>query len=477
MPLASEGSRAVDTRRGRRLGGCPSQSAPPRAPAVNGAPEHRLTTRNAASSILTVLGVVVALRLGRDFLMPVALAALLGFWLSPVVARLERWRLPCAGAVLPMTTLLGAVVVSGGWYAGRQLSALPENLPTYRANLLTKLQTIRRPLGALERVGRVFDEVEREISGAAPQAVVVERAGGLALATGLAAPLVAPMGTAAAVAILVLFSLLERDSLRDRMLAIVGGDDLAAATSAIDDATFRLSRYLGAQSLLCAAHGILVGAGLFALGVPTAWLFGLLAGLLRFVPYLGPWVAAALPVTVSIAAFPGWLPHAFVPTSARARCGRGGGHPARGGGAREPVPGLGRRRATGAAPNQRRARTRRRGRRQARGDARNLRSDPRRERRPARSASWTSRRGSRRHRQRGGAHAALARVPAGGERAAHRSGEPPGRRVRRLHQRAVGARLAGSDPLRGTSNGRSCCVSTSARQPRAAKLRLAVAGS
>jgi len=264
------------------------------------------------ASIVSVVTVVAALYLGRDFLIPVALAVLLGFWLSPVVGRVERVGLPRVASVLLVTTFVGVLLLGGGWLAGSQLAELPPQLPVYRENLLQKVRAMRGPLGALERAGRVLDEVEHELDRgqrrASTTVEVVERPSPLAAVSALVGPLVAPLATAAAVAVLVIFLLLQREDLRDRLLAILGQRDLTATTDAIDDATARLSRYLGAQSLLCAAHGVLVGLGLFAIGIPGAWLWGLAAGLLRFIPYLGPWLAAAFPIAVSIAAFPGWSP-------------------------------------------------------------------------------------------------------------------------------------------------------------------------
>jgi hypothetical protein len=125
---------------------------------------------------------------------------------------------------------------------------------------------------------------------------------------GLVGPLLVPLGTAAAVVVLTIFLLLAREDLRDRALRLAGADDLTRTTHAIDDAAQRLSRFLGAQSLLCAAHGAMVAAGLAAIGIPGALLWGALGGLLRFIPYVGPWIAAALPIALSLAAFPGWWP-------------------------------------------------------------------------------------------------------------------------------------------------------------------------
>jgi hypothetical protein len=125
-------------------------------------------------------------------------------------------------------------------------------------------------------------------------------------AIALIAPLLRPLGVMGIVIVLALFLLLEREELRDRMIWLIGARDLSLTTQALDDAAQRVTRYLAMQSLVCAIHGTAVAAGLALIGVPGAVLWGALAAALRFLPYFGPWIAAALPILVSIAAFHGW---------------------------------------------------------------------------------------------------------------------------------------------------------------------------
>jgi len=122
----------------------------------------------------------------------------------------------------------------------------------------------------------------------------------------LLTPLASPLGTAGLVAVLALFMLLDHEELRDRMLWLTGAGDLTLTTHAIHDAAQRVSRYLGMQSLICGIQGLAVGLGLAAIGVPGAVLWGALAAVLRFLPYFGPWLAAAGPIALALAAFPGW---------------------------------------------------------------------------------------------------------------------------------------------------------------------------
>jgi len=261
------------------------------------------------SSLAIVVLAVLALHHGREFLIPLALASLLGFWLTPVVSRVERWGVGRIAAVVLVTLLVAAVIAGAGWTVASQVPAVEAQLPEYRQNLLGKVRDLRGVVGMLERAGRLGDELERELESPPrekPPDVVVERPAPLGGTATLLRPLLAPAATAAAVAILVIFLLVQREDLRDRLLALIGESDLTTATDAIDDASTRLSRYLLMQSAICATYGLLAALGLFAIGIPGAWLWGLASGMLRLIPYLGPWLGATLPIAVSIAAFPGW---------------------------------------------------------------------------------------------------------------------------------------------------------------------------
>ena len=119
-------------------------------------------------------------------------------------------------------------------------------------------------------------------------------------------PLVAPIATAGLVVVFVIFMLLQREDLRDRIIRLVGASDVARATEAMDDAAKRISRYLLMQLVINVLYGIPVGIGLYFIGVPNPILWGLLATVLRFIPYLGPVIAALFPIALSFAVAPGW---------------------------------------------------------------------------------------------------------------------------------------------------------------------------
>ena len=123
----------------------------------------------------------------------------------------------------------------------------------------------------------------------------------------LIAPLLGPLGTAALVVLLVIFMLLRREDLRRRLIRLIGKGRISAATHAMDDAGARVFRYLLMQLLVNVSYGIPVAIGLYFIGVPNAVLWGACATVLRFIPYIGPWIAAAIPVALSLAVSPSWM--------------------------------------------------------------------------------------------------------------------------------------------------------------------------
>ena len=267
--------------------------------------------RTDLASLLTAVTCIAALYFGRAILMPLALALLVSFAMAPLVRKLERLRLGRAPAVIAVCLGIGAVAIGVGWVVGQQAGRLADEIPQYRTILREKVRELRGPIaalsGAAEEITRLGDAIEPATRGDATQKVeVIERRGVLGTVGEMLAPLLGPLGTAGLVAVLALFMLLEREELRDRMIWLIGARDLSLTTRALDDATTRVSRYLAMQSLVCSIQGVAVAIGLLAIGVPGAALWGALAAALRFVPYFGPWIAAALPITLSLVAFHGW---------------------------------------------------------------------------------------------------------------------------------------------------------------------------
>ena len=275
------------------------------------------------SPLLTLVGLVLTvgcLYWAQAFLIPVALAVLLTYLLSPVVTWLERRGLPGVAAVLSVVTM--AFVALGGlaWVLALQMSSLGAELPQYRDNIRQKIADVRL-LGrgsGLERAQKTVEgaagEAKRDVERGTPSSdrlpkptpVVIQYERGLWNLPVTLGPWLEPLGGAGLVVVLVPFMLLSRQDLRNRVVRLFGFGRLALTTRALDEANARVSRFLLSQTALNASFSVLATAGLFLLGVPYALLFGLLGGALRFIPYVGPWVGALLPIGVSLAVFPGW---------------------------------------------------------------------------------------------------------------------------------------------------------------------------
>jgi predicted PurR-regulated permease PerM len=251
-------------------------------------------------------------------LIPLALAVLLTFLLSPVVSTLQRRGLGRVPSVL-VTVLLALSILGGiGWTLTRQLVTLADELPRYSLNIHHRIADLRGASkgGSVEKVQKTVEDVVGEIQKTdtlgvtrqKPIAVVLEPPSVLArLPTLLQA-----LASALAVTVLMIFMLLERRELRDRLILLIGYRRMTVTTRALDEAGARISRYLLMQSIINGSFGVAVGLGLFLIGVPYAVTWGSLAAALRFIPYVGAFIAALLPLAVSLAVFPGWLQPALV---------------------------------------------------------------------------------------------------------------------------------------------------------------------
>lgn len=285
----------------------------------------------AQSPVFTAGGIFLALAalyFGRDIFVPFALAILLAFALAPLVDALRSFKVPRIAAVLLAVSL--AVLVIGGvsLLVGGQLVELASSVPSYKQTISTKLRSLRSlglGEGALEQVTHTVEDLSRELTNDQPPTtqqptasgqreprrpvpVVIERPEmrPLEVLTTIVGPLIAPLATAGIVIVFVIFVLIERTDLRDRFIRLVGHGDLQKSTRALDDAAERVSRYLLMQLVVNICYGIPVGIGLYLIGVPNALLWGLLATVLRFIPYLGPFLATLFPAVLAFAIDPGW---------------------------------------------------------------------------------------------------------------------------------------------------------------------------
>jgi predicted PurR-regulated permease PerM len=297
--------------------------------------------------LLIITLIVVTLYLAADILIPIALAVLLGFVLTPIVSRLERWHLGRVPSVLAVVVLLFMAIIGFGAVVGSQLGDLAENLPTYQRNIHTKIQTLRTATssagdrGALKQATDAFRDLQQELekatageqpappaAGAAPAAppsgttsgttaspprrepvpVRLDQsdAGVFDLVQRVLGPAMTPIATAGMVLVFTIFMLLQREDLRDRLIRLVGSGDLSRTTEAMNDAGERVSRYLLMQVVVNVTYGVPIGIGLWLLGVPNPLLWGLMATVLRFIPFLGPVIASAFPILLSFAVDTGW---------------------------------------------------------------------------------------------------------------------------------------------------------------------------
>jgi predicted PurR-regulated permease PerM len=249
-----------------------------------------------------------------------------------LVNRLRQWRLPRIAAVLVAVTLAFVLIAGIAFVVGRQLVQLANNLPSYQSTITEKIRSLQASApggGIVDKVTTTIKDVSKEISGEQPPDVSPAQTPGARLGSGTAqepvtvrleapqakpleiiqtvvGPLLAPLATAGLVVIFVIFVLLEREDLRDRFIKLAGAGDLQKSTQAINDAAARVSRYLLMQLVVNLTYGIPIGAALYFIGVPNALLWGLLAAVLRFIPYLGPFLAALFPIALAVAVDPGW---------------------------------------------------------------------------------------------------------------------------------------------------------------------------
>ncbi len=307
---------------------------PPAAVGSSGAPD--------ASRAVTLFVMVVAiLYFGREVLVPVTLALLLAFLLAPLVELLRHLRIGrVASVLLGVIVALGVVMAIGG-VIGEQIADLSTDIPKYVGTVEGKVSTLRHyTVGRLSRLAESIGPHEggghAVPHGAAPgeaatqaaapptqtPAAAAEASGPtpstdassapssgtspLALAERYLAPVLSPLATFGIVFVVAVFALLQREDLRDRLIRLVGSDDLHRTTVAIDDGGRRLSRYFLAQLSVNASFGVVIGLGLLVIGVPNPVLWAILSALLRFVPYVGSFISAVLPMALAAAVEPGW---------------------------------------------------------------------------------------------------------------------------------------------------------------------------
>ena len=283
-----------------------------------------------AIAILAVI-IITTLYFGREIFVPIALAVLLSFVLAPLVGLLQRLRAPRGLAVVSVVITAFALIFAMGSLLATQLTQLAGDLPRYESTISEKIQSFRETTagrGTLERASGMLKDLSKELdkpkdaasslgpgsilaktpAPLAPVPVEVRQPdpGALESLRSLISPLLHPLATTGIIIIFVIFILLQREDLRNRLIRLAGSRDLQRTTAALDDAAGRLSRLFLIQLLLNGTFGIVIGAGLWLIGIPSAILWGILAAVLRFVPYIGAVIAAAFPLVLAVAVDPSW---------------------------------------------------------------------------------------------------------------------------------------------------------------------------
>jgi len=321
--------------------------------------------------LVVMITVIAALFVAKEILLPIALAVLLSFLLTPLANRIERWRVPRIPSVLIVVGFAFSILAVLGWVVTSQLIELSRELPTHQGRIIAKIKSVTPTSPTFDRISETVQAVGDQISGgdskdalesksgsdelpvgqseaaladatdnekddaqsaesvspksaleaiADPQAATNQRKKENAVEVKVVSmppspltqvqtwlgPLVTPLTTAGMVIVLVFFMLLDRENQRNRLIQLFGTANLHTTTEAIHDATQRVGRYLRMQFLINAGYGVAVSMGLWLIGVPSAIMWGVLGFSLRFLPYIGPWIAAIMPILVSLAISDGW---------------------------------------------------------------------------------------------------------------------------------------------------------------------------
>ena len=297
-----------------------------------------MSTRTETADLLRTLcrsmGVVVvaitmmALHRAQDVFIPLVLAGLLCFLLAPLVNLLERWRIPRTPAVLITTAAAFVLIGLLATMMANQLVNLAYSLPSYKENIRNKISSLKvSGNGPWQRLSAMVQDLSNEVareggllspsgagkqqgadeSSAMPVKMVDPGTGIAEVLERVAMPVLGPLGTGAVVVIFVIFMLIKKEDLRNRAIHLAGRSRLSLTTRALEEAADRVSKYLLMQVVVNVSYGIPIAIGLWIIGVPNAMLWGGLTVVLRFIPYVGPWIGAFFPVALSLAVSDSWM--------------------------------------------------------------------------------------------------------------------------------------------------------------------------
>lgn len=302
----------------------------PRPAPENEIPPAETPSLGSLMTLAVAVVVVAALYFGRDVLLPIVLAVLLAFVLAPFVDFLRRWRLGRTLSVAIAVLVALGVIGSLSATIGLQVAQLASDLPRYETTIRDKVSGLKdgvvgRVSNRLRHLGREFEKATEDKAPPAetapapaaspsappePKPLQVEvrpaELTPLELAQRFIVPLLHPIATVLITLVVVIFILLQREDLRDRMIRLFGARDLHRTTAAMDDAARRLSRYYLIQLGLNGSFGVVTAGALWAIGVPSPLLWGIFGAIMRFVPYIGSFAAALFPIALAAAVDPGW---------------------------------------------------------------------------------------------------------------------------------------------------------------------------
>ncbi|MBL8258693.1 MAG: AI-2E family transporter [Candidatus Competibacteraceae bacterium] len=274
---------------------------------------------SAMAGVALVLGIATILIVGKDVIVHVALALLLSFALTPIVVWLERRGLAHGLSVFFAILLALSFIVGIGYVTYRQVVALAQQVPSYEPTMQQKISSLSQQMAQPGVFGNAADALERVLANlqkigdtetatrqAAQTVRVDDQAHGLIALYQYLEPALLPVGSLLVVLLLTTFMLAEREDLRNRIFRLAGTEDIQQTTAAFDDAGFRVGRLLLMQLILNMTLGLIISLGLWLIGLPSPFLWGILAGIFHFVPYIGVFVSMAAPLFVAFAIDPGW---------------------------------------------------------------------------------------------------------------------------------------------------------------------------
>ncbi|WP_374397864.1 AI-2E family transporter [Tabrizicola sp.] len=270
------------------------------------------------TTLATIVVVCAILYVAKDLFLPLALGMLIAFVLNPVVNALRRRGLRDMPAVILTVMFAGALVASFVLILAYQVSQIGMNLPQYQGNVLAKVDTLLEAgtdnkivahlQGMVENISKRLeaDSAGPAVDGQAMKVEVVEHTGLGQWLNDVILPALAPVGIFGLVFVVVVFALLERAALRDRLVQLIGGTNILATSRLLAEAGTRVSTYLLAQLVVNVIYAVPIWLGLWLIGVPNALFFGVVTLVMRFVPYIGSAISATLPLLMAFAVSPDW---------------------------------------------------------------------------------------------------------------------------------------------------------------------------